>query len=491
MPYLNEHAARLIDPEKFDPDSFRRENDKFGEGIHAIFGKLKGEDTMTLQAIRFDAGKYTAEEARKWLEEHDYKPLDFEEANEKAEKGLSYFVPLRKVIEAKREVWGTAAAEEPDSSGEIMDYQKSKPHFWAWSKRVQKASNGKSLGNVRDSHTSKAVGKVIKMLFDDTAKAIRVGAKVVDNEAWQKVIEGVFTGFSIGGQYGKRWEDPLNKGYVRYEAIPIELSLVDLPCIPGATFEMVKSDGSRVVFPLLSTEGDTMKEKLKKLLKQADLDEEKIQEIAEEIAAILEVNGEYVIPQTFAEHEQRRTANGWKHYNGGIDWALPNGTPVYAALDGTVSKIYTGDTGYGSAVLIEHGEGLQTLYAHLEYANVKTGDRVIHGQMIGRSDNTGLSTGPHLHFEVRRDGKPIDPEPLLEADAEPLQKAGRVRVVAAGGANLRSTPMRANNLVARLPAGFELCRAQMSETRSADNLVWIPVVCWIAKADEDGTAIVQ
>ncbi|NPV78249.1 MAG: hypothetical protein HPY59_17975 [Anaerolineae bacterium] len=289
MPYSNEHAARLIEPEKFDADSFRRVNDKFGEGVHAIFGKLKGEDSMTLQAIRFDAGKFTAEEARQWLKAHDYEPIAFEEAEEeKTEKGLSYFMPLEKVIEAKREVWGIAAIEQPDQSGEIMDYQKSKPHFWAWSKRVQKASGGKSYGNVRESHTSKAIGKVIKLLFDDAAKAIRVGVKVVDSEAWQKVIEGVFTGFSIGGTYGRRWPDPLNKGYVRYEAIPIELSMVDLPCIPGATFEMVKTDGSCVVYPLKT--GDTMKEKIQKLLKQEEgetLDEEKIQEIAEEIAAML------------------------------------------------------------------------------------------------------------------------------------------------------------------------------------------------------------
>lgn len=295
MPYPGEHAARLIEPEKFDPDSFRRENDKFGEGIHAIFGKLKGEDSMTLQAIRFDADKFTADEARRWLKAHDYEPIAFEEAEkDKAEKSLSYFIPLKKVIEAKREVWGIAAIEQPDQSGEIMDYQKSKPHFWAWSKRVQKASGGKSYGNVRDSHTSKAIGKVIKLLFDDAAKAIRVGVKILDKEAWDKVVEGVFTGFSIGGRYGDRWPDPLNKNYIRYEAIPTELSLVDLPCIPGAVIEMIKADGRRVIYSL--RKGDTMKEKIQSLLKQEageKLDEEKIQEIAEEIAAILaEAEGE-------------------------------------------------------------------------------------------------------------------------------------------------------------------------------------------------------
>ena len=144
------------------------------------------------------------------------------------------FIPLTKADEARREVWGVAAIEQSDQSGEIMDYEKSKPYFWEWSKRVEKASGGKSRGNVRDSHTLKAVGKVIKLLFDDAAKAVRVGVKVLDSEAWQKVTEGVFTGFSIGGRYGERWSDPLNKSLTRYVAIPNEISLVDLPCIPGA-----------------------------------------------------------------------------------------------------------------------------------------------------------------------------------------------------------------------------------------------------------------
>ncbi len=86
MPYPNEHAARLVEPDRFDADSFRRVNDKFGEGVHAIFGKLKGEDSMTLQAIRFDAGKFTADEARQWLKAHDYEPIAFEEAEERKPK---------------------------------------------------------------------------------------------------------------------------------------------------------------------------------------------------------------------------------------------------------------------------------------------------------------------------------------------------------------------------------------------------------------------
>jgi len=79
-PYPNEHAARLEPPEKYD--SFRRQNDKFGPGIHAIFGILNGPPRKSeLQAIRFDAKKFTVAEAKAWLKEHDYKPIRFEPAS--------------------------------------------------------------------------------------------------------------------------------------------------------------------------------------------------------------------------------------------------------------------------------------------------------------------------------------------------------------------------------------------------------------------------
>lgn len=199
-----------------------------------------------------------------------------------------FFVPLSKADEARREVWGIAAIEQPDQSGEIMDYEKSKPHFSAWSKRVTKASKGKSLGNVRDSHTTKAVGKVVKLDFDDANKAVRVGVKVVDDNAWQKVSEGVFTGFSIGGAYGERWSDPLNKALTRYVAKPNEISLVDSPCIPGATFEMVKADGTKQI---LSKEiENNMKDKVKSILKKQldDLSEEELNALAEQVAEVIE-----------------------------------------------------------------------------------------------------------------------------------------------------------------------------------------------------------
>ncbi len=153
---------------------------------------------------------------------------------------MNIFLRLSKIDAQKREVWGTMTQELLDKSGEVMDYASSKPNFEKWSNGFREATAGESLGNVREMHGASAVGKLIAMQFDDSAKKIDVGAKIVDDAAWKKVQENVYTGFSIGGGYEKRWEDGALK---RYTAMPAEVSLVDNPCLQTATYTMVKSDG--------------------------------------------------------------------------------------------------------------------------------------------------------------------------------------------------------------------------------------------------------
>ena len=152
---------------------------------------------------------------------------------------LDLFLPLAKVDVDRRLITGIATAETPDRSGEIFDYASSKPYFEKWSAEAAAASGGKSLGAVRVMHTPIAAGKLTDIAFDDKAKRITVCAKVVDDDEWRKVLEGVYTGFSQGGRYVKRWADP-DSGLTRYTAEPHEISLVDLPCVPDATFDVVK-----------------------------------------------------------------------------------------------------------------------------------------------------------------------------------------------------------------------------------------------------------
>ena len=97
----------------------------------------------------------------------------------------------------------------------------------------------------------------------------------------------------------------------------------------------------------------------------------------------------------------------------GIDIAVPTGTPVRAALPGVVTTAAYNAGGYGYYVMIDHGSGMVTLYAHNSKLLVKAGDTVEAGDMVSLSGSTGRSTGPHLHFEVRVNGQRVNPRPYL------------------------------------------------------------------------------
>jgi murein DD-endopeptidase MepM/ murein hydrolase activator NlpD len=98
----------------------------------------------------------------------------------------------------------------------------------------------------------------------------------------------------------------------------------------------------------------------------------------------------------------------WGRLHPGIDIAVPSGTPVHASAAGTV--IYAGwESGYGNFVVIDHGGGIATAYGHNTSVAVAVGQHVEQGQVIAYSGSTGFSTGPHVHFEVRVNGNPVDP----------------------------------------------------------------------------------
>lgn len=156
---------------------------------------------------------------------------------------MQLFVRLLKVDEATRTVSGVIANEAVDHAGEVFDYESSKEHFAKWSSELAKATGGLSVGNLRVMHGNAVAGKLNELTLDDVNKAIPVVAEVVDDNEWNKVLKGCYTGFSIGGKYAKKWDDPA-LGKKRYTAIPNEVSLVDLPCNPEATFTVHKADGS-------------------------------------------------------------------------------------------------------------------------------------------------------------------------------------------------------------------------------------------------------
>lgn len=97
-----------------------------------------------------------------------------------------------------------------------------------------------------------------------------------------------------------------------------------------------------------------------------------------------------------------------RHFHSGLDLGARGGTPVLAAGAGVATVAYMAN-GYGIYVTVQHDSHTATLYAHLSSASVHSGDRVARGQRIGAVGATGLATGNHVHLEVRRDGRPVDP----------------------------------------------------------------------------------
>ncbi len=123
--------------------------------------------------------------------------------------------------------------------------------------------------------------------------------------------------------------------------------------------------------------------------------------------------------QPISNKDLTRTASGWgyrihpiykiRKFHYGMDFTAPTGTEVYATGDGTIDIVESSKRGYGNKIVINHGFGYKTLYAHLSGFNIKVGQSVKRGDVIGYVGNTGLSTAPHLHYEVHLNNNKVNP----------------------------------------------------------------------------------
>jgi murein DD-endopeptidase MepM/ murein hydrolase activator NlpD len=133
--------------------------------------------------------------------------------------------------------------------------------------------------------------------------------------------------------------------------------------------------------------------------------------------------------QPVANKDLRRMASGYgyrihpiykvRKMHWGTDFSAPTGTPIYATGDGRVVEFNNSRTGYGKHIIIEHGYGYQTLYAHMSKVDVRRGQSVKRGDIIGYIGSSGRSTAPHLHYEIIKDGKKINPVNYFFNDLSP------------------------------------------------------------------------
>lgn len=135
--------------------------------------------------------------------------------------------------------------------------------------------------------------------------------------------------------------------------------------------------------------------------------------------------------QPLANKDLTRIASGFGHridpvyktikMHAGLDFAAPQGTPIYATANGRVKLTGYSDRGYGNHVIIDHGFGYETLYGHMLRIKARSGQRVNRGEVIGYVGSTGKSTGPHCQYEVHKNGNKLDPVYLFYNDLTPQQ----------------------------------------------------------------------
>ena len=150
--------------------------------------------------------------------------------------------------------------------------------------------------------------------------------------------------------------------------------------------------------------------------------------------------------QPVSNDDLTRTASGFgmrihpihkiSKFHSGMDFTAKVGTPVYATGDGKVVFAEYATNGYGRHVVIDHGYDYQTLYAHLSKVEVKRGQKVKRGDVIGLIGNSGLSSGPHLHYEVHKGGEPVDPVNFFFNDLSPEEYALMLEISRNAGQSL-------------------------------------------------------
>ena len=133
--------------------------------------------------------------------------------------------------------------------------------------------------------------------------------------------------------------------------------------------------------------------------------------------------------QPVSNKDLSRMASGWgyrihpiyktRKLHTGMDFSAKSGTPIYATGDGKIHKVRRSRRGYGNHVVIDHGYGYKTLYAHMKKYIVKKGQKVKRGDVIGYVGSTGTSVAPHLHYEVHKDGRKINPVNFYYNDLNP------------------------------------------------------------------------
>ena len=222
-PYPNEHAARLTDPEQYD--DFRREDDAGGPGIDFIYG-IKG-DTSELQAIRFDLEQFTADEALNWLIEHEYDPIEFEEATGRSMTGKFHRAEMTAFSEVEDRTYEFPfSSEHPVAryfGNEVLSHDASAAD-------LSRLNDGAPL--LFNHDVDRVIGVVEAARIDDKARRGYARVRFSKNEFAQEILADVKDGILRNVSFGYSIDKMEERGggdYVATAWSPYEISMVSIP----------------------------------------------------------------------------------------------------------------------------------------------------------------------------------------------------------------------------------------------------------------------
>ena len=188
--------------------------------------------------------------------------------------------------------------------------------------------------------------------------------------------------------------------------------------------QLVQSMGETELVTSMAAQLNNLSLRMAYQLKSFDAIENMVKNKEKLIAAIPSI-------QPISNRSLNRVASGFgyridpiykdRRLHAGLDFTAPIGTPIYAAADGVIKDAGFNTGGYGNRVVVNHGFGYETLYAHMVRIKARVGTRVKRGEVIGYVGSTGKSTGPHLHYEVHKNGTQLDPIYFFYNDLTPAQ----------------------------------------------------------------------
>ena len=173
----------------------------------------------------------------------------------------------------------------------------------------------------------------------------------------------------------------------------------------------------------------TSSKKIDQISKQLYIQSKSFDEVIEMATKKSEMMASIPAIQPVTNKELKRIASGYGRridpyykkpkYHYGVDFSAPQGTPIYATGNGTIKKLKKSRRGFGNHIVIDHGFGYKSLYAHISKFNTRLNQKVKRGDIIGYVGNTGKSTAPHLHYEVHKNNKKVNPAYYFHNDLSP------------------------------------------------------------------------